>query len=346
MADLARFLFNIATGSVVGTGQLPADLLNVDVMAGRIEIESVDVASERMPLEVYAHVEAGDVVALAKIKYTAFTDTGEATVVKGSIQATAVPSSPFSSSWSSVSSFWPEPEMKIRATTEEGSVRAMVEFTTKFHILDLVASGTDSAFVQLSAVCTGCFHVEALSEGSMASLKENSGSVSRIEYQKQTAQIKEGTKIGLEGYLVIGEVNVLSSLGNASLEFLHCWRRRRPSPLSGFSSASFLPAELNIRAATDDGPVHAVIQHESETTHLNLEVFGTDEVSVWSLDTFSGWFHVAAESVSVASVQDAGSKSRVEYQTLTAQIKAGENFASVGESKEGSVNVESRPGYA
>lgn len=180
-------MINIATGSVVDRGQLPADLLNVDVVASRIEIESVEVASERMPLEVYAHVEAGDVVAHAKTKYTAFMDTVEATVVKGSILVTAVPSSPFSSSWSSVSSFWSKPEMKIHATTEEGSVRAMVEFTTKFHILDLLASGTDSAFVQLSAVCTGYFHVEALSEGSMASLKENSASVRRIKYQKQTA---------------------------------------------------------------------------------------------------------------------------------------------------------------
>jgi hypothetical protein len=144
--------FNVATGSVVGRGQLLADLLEVDVVAGRVEIESVEVASARMPLEVYAHIETGDVVVHAETKYTVFTDTVEATAVKDSVQLSAVPSLPFSFSSSSVLSFCPEPEKKIRATTEESSVRAMVEFMTKLHILDLVASGTDLASVQLSDV--------------------------------------------------------------------------------------------------------------------------------------------------------------------------------------------------
>ncbi|KAG0090734.1 hypothetical protein BGZ93_001508 [Podila epicladia] len=203
--------FNAAVGSVVTTDQLSADKFTAVVKTGHVEVASVEAATESKPLKVVADVATGHATVHAKTKPA---NTAHDVLVQsntGSVQLTVSPSS------SSSSSDKPA-DLNLHAATKVGSVRAVVSLESRHQVLRLDAgSNTGSVNAQVSDDFSGHLRVETKLGSTY--VKEASGSESKIEYQKQTGQVKEGVKLFKGEESVEGHLELKSSLGRVSLEF-------------------------------------------------------------------------------------------------------------------------------
>ncbi|KAF9292851.1 hypothetical protein BGZ74_000134 [Mortierella antarctica] len=181
--------FNAEVGSVVATDTLSADEFTAVVKTGR-----------------HAAVHAKTKPANAAHDVLVHSNTG-------SVQVTVSPSSSSSSSSSDKPA-----DLNIHASSKVGSVRAVVSLESRHQVLRLDAgSNTGSVSAQVSDDFSGHLRVETKLGSTY--VKEVSGSESKIEYQKQTGQVKEGVKRFQGGESTEGHVELRSSLGRVALEF-------------------------------------------------------------------------------------------------------------------------------
>lgn len=203
--------FNIEVGGVLATDNLLVDEFSAVVKTGRVEIESVEPATKDAPLRVVTKVVTGHASVHAKTKPAQKAHDVVVTSNTGSVQVTASPSS------SSSSSDKPA-DLNIRASSKVGSVRAIVQLTSRQQLLRLDASSsTGSVSAQVSDEFSGRLHVETHLGSTY--VKEASGSESKVEYQKQTGQVKDGVKQFRGEEAQEGHVDLKSSLGRVVLEF-------------------------------------------------------------------------------------------------------------------------------
>ncbi|KAG0329250.1 hypothetical protein BG000_000138 [Podila horticola] len=195
--------FQVAVGGVVATDKLLVDEFTAVVKTGRVEIESVEAATESKPLSVVN----------AKTKPAKSAHEVSVSSKTGSVQLTVSPSS----SSSSLLSDKPA-DLNIHASSKVGSVRALVSLESRAQVLRLDAtSSTGSVSAQISDDFSGHLRVETKMGSTY--VKPASGSESTIEYQKQTGQLKEGVKRFGGEENAEGNVDLKSSLGRVSLEF-------------------------------------------------------------------------------------------------------------------------------
>lgn len=204
--------FNAEVGSVVATDTLSADEFTAVVKTGRVEIASVEAATESKPLKVVADVVTGHAAVHAKTKPANAAHDVLVHSNTGSVQVTVSPSS------SSSSSSDKPADLNIHASSKVGSVRAVVSLESRHQVLRLDAgSNTGSVSAQVSDDFSG--HLRLETKLGSTYVKEMSGSESKIEYQKQTGQVKEGVKLFQGGESTEGHVELKSSLGRVALEF-------------------------------------------------------------------------------------------------------------------------------
>ncbi|KAF9334352.1 hypothetical protein BG006_002300 [Podila minutissima] len=205
--------FNADVGSVVATDTLSADEVTAVVKTGRVEIASVEAATESKPLKVVADVVTGHAAVHAKTKPANAAHDVLVQSNTGSVQVTVSPSSSSSSSSSDKPA-----DLNIHASSKVGSVRAVVSLESRHQVLRLDAgSNTGSVSAQVSDDFSGHLRVETKLGSTY--VKAVSGSESKIEYQKQTGQVKEGVKRFQGGESTEGHVELRSSLGRVALEF-------------------------------------------------------------------------------------------------------------------------------
>ncbi|KAF9389925.1 hypothetical protein CPB97_010335 [Podila verticillata] len=205
--------FGVAVGNVVATNNLLADDFLAEVKTGRVEIESVEAATKDAPLKVAANVVTGHATVHAKTKPAQKAHEVIVASNTGSVQVTVSTSS--SSSSSSVNK---PADLNIQAKSKVGSVRANVQLESRQQLLRLDASSnTGSVSAQISDEFSGRLHVETRLGSTY--VKEASGSESKIEYQKQTGQVKDGVKRFRDEEVQEGEVDLKSTLGRVVLEF-------------------------------------------------------------------------------------------------------------------------------
>lgn len=205
--------FQVAVGGVVATDKLLVDEFTAVVKTGRVEIESVEAATESKPLSVVAEVATGHATVNAKTKPAKSAHDVSVSSKTGSVQLTVSPSS----SSSSLLSDKPA-DLNIHASSKVGSVRALVSLESRAQVLRLDAtSSTGSVSAQISDDFSGHLRVETKMGSTY--VKPTSGSESTIEYQKQTGQLKEGVKRFAGEENAEGRVDLKSSLGRVSLEF-------------------------------------------------------------------------------------------------------------------------------
>ncbi|KAG0350118.1 hypothetical protein BGZ54_004013, partial [Gamsiella multidivaricata] len=208
--------FSSQVGDLVSKGYLAADELKLAYSTGKIEIESVQVASEDKPLNVDIHTNTGkatvnvETAAVSKdeqkehrILVTA--QTG-AVVVDVRPKSTELPEGKKAG------------DLDIYTRTNTGAVRNTISLANEEQALRLSSrSSTGSVGATVSDAFVGRFYLQT-SVGSTR-VKAAEGSESKIEYEKQTSQTKTGVKGGKESENH-GSIELHSSVGAVTLEFL------------------------------------------------------------------------------------------------------------------------------
>lgn len=204
--------FDVAVGSVVATNNLLADDFSAVVKTGHVEFESVEAATKDAPLKIVTEVVTGHATVHAKTKPAQKAHEVLVASNTGSVQVTV------STSSSSSSSVNKPADLNIRASSKVGSVRANVQLESRQQLLRLDASSnTGSVSAQVSDEFSGRLHVET--RLGSTNVQEASGSESKIEYQKQSGQVKDGVKRFQGEEAQEGHLELKSTLGRVVLEF-------------------------------------------------------------------------------------------------------------------------------